>query len=66
MLGTLAPMNRPELITIQLEAGQPVKWKCSDCSQTFDIYRGAPAAEEKARVLREQFDEHLKVEHGIE
>lgn len=56
-------MAELELVPTQWKAGHAVAWKCSGCDKKFDLYVGLPAAEEKSRVLNEQFAEHLKQMH---
>ena len=56
--------KKPELIVTERKANQPVAFKCSECEATFAGYVGLPAAEEKSRVLHEQFAEHVKKTHS--
>ncbi len=52
----------PQLIAIEKIDGNPVAWRCSDCSQNFSA-RGKLTAKERLKKVTVEFKSHLEESH---
>ena len=52
----------PQLIATEKIDGNPVAWRCSDCSQNFSA-RGKLTAKERLKKVTVEFKSHLEESH---
>jgi hypothetical protein len=55
----------PQLIVTEKIDGNPVAWRCSDCSQNFSA-RGKLSAQDRLKKVSAEFKAHLEESHKAE
>jgi len=55
----------PQLIVTEKIDGNPVAWRCSDCSQGFSA-RGKLTTQQRNGKVNAEFKSHLEESHNVE
>lgn len=52
----------PQLVVTEKIDGNPVAWRCSDCSQSFSA-RGKLSSQERLKKVTTEFRSHMEESH---
>lgn len=55
----------PQLIVVEKIDGNPVAWRCSDCSKSFTA-RGKLTTKERLAKVNAEFKAHVEDSHKVE
>lgn len=53
----------PQLVVTEKIDGNPVAWRCSDCSQSFSA-RGKFSSQERLKKVSAEFRSHMEERHA--
>lgn len=59
-------MRIPPLVLTNKIGGEPVAWKCADCSEPFHLAPHNGTTEEKVALMQAAYAKHFKDRHSKE